>query len=348
MSVVRRGLTVFPTKKLCPRDAIERTVIGDVDPYDPLNNFYEYTIDEEKCNGCGQCVMECKDPAGLGSIRLEVRYDLCLRCNQCTIADALPRRRLSPRRPPATTVRPPWRADTRELAIRNQVATTAGIASHWSAADALCRAVRLAGVGDLDPLPVCSPGRHPPVGRTSYSRPVTAAPQPEDIGESYQLPASQHVAPRSAWWYLADVILLAAALVAAALVAHRWRRRWMAVVDYGRRRWPTLVSFGKDVSVPIGAIGNVTASLVDPTLAVPFVVLLFFLLPLVAALLVGRVFCGGVCPLGAIQDLVVLWPVQLPRRGRSLGGMVQIRLSRGRRVVRCPAGWFARLRHLSV
>ncbi|MCA9263109.1 MAG: 4Fe-4S binding protein [Planctomycetales bacterium] len=80
----------LPTKKLCPRDAIERTAIGQVDPYDPLNNFYEYTIDEEKCNGCGRCVMECKDPAGLGSIRLEVRNDLCLRCNRCSIATECP------------------------------------------------------------------------------------------------------------------------------------------------------------------------------------------------------------------------------------------------------------------
>jgi electron transport complex protein RnfB len=80
------GADGLPTKKLCPRDAIIRQAIGEVDPYDPLNNYYEYTIDEEKCNGCGRCVMECKDPAGLGSIRLEVRYDLCLRCNRCTIA----------------------------------------------------------------------------------------------------------------------------------------------------------------------------------------------------------------------------------------------------------------------
>jgi len=80
----------LPSKKLCPRDAIVRTPIGDIDPLDPLNNFYEYTIDDERCNGCGLCVMECKDPAGLGSIRLEVRYDLCLRCNQCSIAMACP------------------------------------------------------------------------------------------------------------------------------------------------------------------------------------------------------------------------------------------------------------------
>lgn len=86
----RVGSDGLPSKKLCPRDAIIRTPIGEIDEYDPLNNFYEYKIDDEKCNGCGRCVMECKDPAGLGSIRLEVRYDLCLRCNQCTIATHCP------------------------------------------------------------------------------------------------------------------------------------------------------------------------------------------------------------------------------------------------------------------
>ncbi|MCA9217787.1 MAG: 4Fe-4S binding protein [Planctomycetales bacterium] len=46
----------------------------------------------------------------------------------------------------------------------------------------------------------------------------------------------------------------------------------------------------------------------------PLVVLAFFLLPLAAALLAGRVFCGGVCPLGAVQDIVLLRPVEVPRR----------------------------------
>jgi len=80
----------LPSRKLCPRDAIERKAIGHVDPDDPLNNFYEYVIDETKCNGCGRCVMGCKEPAGLGSIRLEVRNDLCLDCNRCSIAIACP------------------------------------------------------------------------------------------------------------------------------------------------------------------------------------------------------------------------------------------------------------------
>jgi electron transport complex protein RnfB len=80
----------LPSQKLCPRDAIERKPIGWIDPDDPANNFYEYIIDEKLCNGCGRCVMGCKEPAGLGSIKLEVRYDYCLDCNRCSIAIACP------------------------------------------------------------------------------------------------------------------------------------------------------------------------------------------------------------------------------------------------------------------
>lgn len=80
----------LPSQKLCPRDAIERKPIGYIDPEDPANNFYEYIIDEAKCNGCGRCTMACKEPAGLSSIRLEVRNNLCLDCNRCSIAIACP------------------------------------------------------------------------------------------------------------------------------------------------------------------------------------------------------------------------------------------------------------------
>ena len=82
----------YPSRKLCPRDAILRKPIGKMDPEDPANNFYEYVIDEEKCDGCGKCVMQCKEPLGLGSITLRVRYDKCVNCNRCSISKACPQK----------------------------------------------------------------------------------------------------------------------------------------------------------------------------------------------------------------------------------------------------------------
>ncbi len=80
----------YPSEKLCPRDAITRRPIGKADPDDPANNFYEYVIDESKCDGCGKCVIQCKEPLGLGSITLRVRYDKCVNCNRCSIAKSCP------------------------------------------------------------------------------------------------------------------------------------------------------------------------------------------------------------------------------------------------------------------
>jgi electron transport complex protein RnfB len=87
-AVNREGL---PSEKLCPRDAIARKPIGAIDPGDPANNFYEYIIDETKCDGCGKCAMACKEPAGLGSIVLKVRHDLCVNCNKCAISTSCPK-----------------------------------------------------------------------------------------------------------------------------------------------------------------------------------------------------------------------------------------------------------------
>ncbi len=88
-AVDERGL---PSQKLCPRDAITRKPIGKIDPEDPANNFYEYIIDEVKCDGCGRCVNKCKEPLGLGAITLRIRYDKCLNCNRCAISRACPQK----------------------------------------------------------------------------------------------------------------------------------------------------------------------------------------------------------------------------------------------------------------
>ncbi|MEP0842087.1 MAG: 4Fe-4S binding protein [Phycisphaerae bacterium] len=152
-----------------------------------------------------------------------------------------------------------------------------------------------------------------PAPAIEYERPVSAAPGEQDIGGGYVTPPVQNPAPRAGWWAAVDLAALAVALGAAGwIVLARRSRRWLAVLTIA-----CLAYFGfyrEGCVCPIGAIQNVAVALTDPAYAVPWVVLAFFFLPLIVALLFGRVFCGGVCPLGGIQDLVLLRPVNVPRR----------------------------------
>lgn len=67
--------------QLCPTAAIQRRFIEE--PY------FEYIIDEELCIGCAKCVKGCS-AFGNGSLQLQIRHDLCLNCNQCSIASNCP------------------------------------------------------------------------------------------------------------------------------------------------------------------------------------------------------------------------------------------------------------------
>lgn len=70
--------------QLCPTGAINRKFIEEKGG----QRFFEYTIEEKLCIACGKCVAGCK--LMNGSLYLQVRYDRCLNCNECSIAIGCP------------------------------------------------------------------------------------------------------------------------------------------------------------------------------------------------------------------------------------------------------------------
>lgn len=167
-----------------------------------------------------------------------------------------------------------------------------------------------------------------PVGaQVDYSRPVDVAPNEEAIGEGYVVPEVQRPVATSIGRQLLDLGLLAGALgLAAWLVLAKRSRRYVVLLAT-----VCLAYFGffrEGCICPIGSIQNVTTALVDPGYAIPYFVIGIFMLPLVAALFFGRVFCSGVCALGAIQEMVLLKPIEVPRwLDRLLGSFKWIYLA---------------------
>jgi len=138
-----------------------------------------------------------------------------------------------------------------------------------------------------------------------------------DFESGYEYPVHQYEAPRAVAWEYIDVAVLIAAMSFAAYFALKKRSRtgmiWLTVFS--------LAYFGffrEGCICAVGSVQNVALTLFNESYAIPFTALLFFLLPLVFALAYGRVFCSGVCPLGAVQELTVLFPVKVPRKIETL------------------------------
>ncbi len=134
---------------------------------------------------------------------------------------------------------------------------------------------------------------------------------PPDFSDGQRLPDTTTPAPRAIAWEYIDLAVLAAALSAATYFALKRRsRRGVVVVMLASLAY--LGFFRGGCVCPIGAIQNVALGLFNSHYAVPLAVLGFFLLPLAFTLLFGRTFCAGVCPLGALQDAVLLRPLKVP------------------------------------
>ena len=135
-------------------------------------------------------------------------------------------------------------------------------------------------------------------------------PKPE-FESGYEQPSPETPEPRSSMMEYFDVMVLLFVLALASWLAVRRRSRrgivWLSLF--------TLIYFGfyrEGCICPIGSIQNMALAFFDPGYTISLTVLLFFLLPLLFALFYGRVFCAGACPLGAVQDLLVVKPVSVP------------------------------------
>lgn len=140
---------------------------------------------------------------------------------------------------------------------------------------------------------------------------VARFPKP-DFTSGYEYPDIVHTVPNEMFWNILDIVLLIGMMGLVAWAAYRKRSRsiifsmsLVSVAYFGFIRSGCVCS--------VGSIQNVVMAAVDSGYHLPWYVLLVFLLPIVFALLFGRVFCSGVCPLGALQELINVRNFRLSR-----------------------------------
>jgi len=141
---------------------------------------------------------------------------------------------------------------------------------------------------------------------TSYAQ---RFPKPE-FDSGHVQPPTLTPAPRAEFLAWFDVLVLIGSLSAASWFVIKKRSRkgvfWVSLF--------ALAYFGfyrEGCICPVGSVQNVVLAMFHPAYIIPATVVIFFSLPILFTLFFGRTFCAGVCPLGAIQDIVLFKPVKL-------------------------------------
>ena len=145
----------------------------------------------------------------------------------------------------------------------------------------------------------------------------------------HALPTITTPPPRAELFEYLDLAALAVGLALASYFAIVKRsRRGLFVLTIASLAW---LGFWREGCIcPIGAIQNVTLALFDSHYAIPWTVAAVFALPLLFTLFFGRTFCAAVCPLGAVQELVALRPVNVPAwLDQALGLLAYVYLGAG-------------------
>lgn len=133
-----------------------------------------------------------------------------------------------------------------------------------------------------------------------------------DFETAYQYPVQEIDMSHQAIlaWVDLGLMTILMAIVAWAAIGRR-SRGWILGVSLFSVLYFGFIRSGCICSV--GSLQNVALALGDVGYAIPLTIIGFFLLPIIFTLLFGRVFCGGVCPLGALQELVNIRNYRLSR-----------------------------------
>ena len=134
---------------------------------------------------------------------------------------------------------------------------------------------------------------------------------PPELGPEYVEPTTHLPEQRELVSPLLDAGLWTLAILLASWLVYRRRSRaGLLTLAIACLVWFGFIREG--CVCPVGSIQNVAEALVDPAAAILPATILVFAIPLIATLLWGRTFCAAVCPLGAIQEVVLLRPTSLP------------------------------------
>jgi len=143
----------------------------------------------------------------------------------------------------------------------------------------------------------------PPVFETDYTLPETKTPEhPTDLHNALTLT-------------VCTILLLFAGLA-----VHYWRSR---KILFGLAICSVVVLgfLLHACPCPVGSFQNLVEAFMEPSATVSWTVVLLFVLPLLAALFWGRIFCSSVCPLGAVQELTAFKNLKVPDQFEQILGL---------------------------
>ena len=154
-------------------------------------------------------------------------------------------------------------------------------------------------VSCLSWLPAAAEEVAPPCFKIPSSEDISASEGISTYREQY---SPQRYEPESNRWIWVDLGMLAAVLLVGGVMVWRhvhYSRFWilgaLSLLYFGMVRGGCIC--------PVGSVANISIGLRHPEM-VGASTAVMFLLPLVVALLMGRVFCSAGCPLGAVQHML--------------------------------------------